>query len=395
MKNVLALLVLLSAPLVSFAAAPELRFEPLAKNVQLLHIGKTDVKRYETKACIVKFKDFLALIELPLSGLGSDMDTLPDHRSDGAWLRDSLRARFPRHKLRYILSSHWHPHSVATFQPLLDDGVRFVTTRSNFEIQSGMLNKEERERYADQFIMVDSSGMTISDDVNRIDVYRLDKSQYKALPTEEFLFFHLPRQEVLYVACMFQRLQGRKIRGHEVVSPRTEDVGSFIRNVNIAPREVLCLYPFWDGERGVITADTLNHLLHNCTLYSSLQNEVYDAVAHRAGAAIRKDADSIITAWLTGEIPLSILNRSTYQLANEGQLPQALELARLQAMILPADPNSWDTLAEMYFYNEQVDLAKYYSAQCHRVDSTFKGGSPEVWKERVEELRKDLGKNQN
>ena len=391
----LTLLLLLSAPALLFAEMPELRFEPLAENVELLHIGKTDVKRYETKACIVKFRDYLALIELPLSGLGSDMDTLPDHRSDGAWLRDSLRARFPRHPLRYVLSSHWHPHSIATFQPLLDDGVKFVTTAKNFEIQSGMLNKEERRRFINNFMLVDSSGMTISDEVNSIEVYLLRKAKYPALPTDEFLFFHLPKQELLYVACMFQRLKGSRSKGHEIVSPRTEDVGNFIRDVNIAPRQILCLYPFWDNERGSVPADTLSHLLNNCTLYSGLQNEVYQAVAGRASAEIRREADSLITAWLSGEIPPPILNRVTYQLANEQQLSQALELARLQAMLLPANPNSWDTLAEMYYYNDQAGLARYYNAQCHRVDSTFKGGSPEIWQERIEELRKDGGRDQN
>jgi hypothetical protein len=63
-------------------------------------------------------------------------------------------------------------------------------------------------------------------------------------------------------------------------------------------------------------------------------------------------------------------------------------MARLQALLLPSDPNSWDTYGEVYWFLGETALAKRYEAQSRRIDANFKAGGEEAWKRDLEEYRK-------
>ncbi|MBS1690261.1 MAG: hypothetical protein JSS96_16140, partial [Bacteroidetes bacterium] len=99
-------------------------------------------------------------------------------------------------------------------------------------------------------------------------------------------------------------------------------------------------------------------------------------------------SDSIINYILSNGIPGSILNGAVYAAMKKNELKHALALARLQALMTPANPNSWDTYGEVYYFLGETKLAKRYETQSKRIDKDFKQGGEETWKRDLEDFKK-------
>jgi len=84
-----------------------------------------------------------------------------------------------------------------------------------------------------------------------------------------------------------------------------------------------------------------------------------------------------------------------YSLLRKKELQKALSFARLQTLLNPADPNSWDTFGEVYYFMGETELAEYYEKQSKKIDPEYTTGGMEVWKKDLEDHQKIWLNSQN
>ncbi|MBL7976686.1 MAG: hypothetical protein JNJ85_17355, partial [Candidatus Kapabacteria bacterium] len=245
--------------------------QPIEKGLYFLTYDSTSIKKLITKSTIIEFDSSIGIIELPIVYTGGGATVLKDYTSEGKVIRNALQTYFPTKPVKYIFSSHWHPHSVASLQPFISTGTTLITTRSNFKRIREMLDSTTYALYQNNICFVEDS-LSIHDNSNSIVCYRFTKKDYPNVPTEDYLFFNLPRYNSFYSSCMYQRLSGIDVCGKELVSGRVEDVSSFLHKRNITPKYLLGFtsFPYEVDATGRIPADTLTSILNNGTLTSSI-----------------------------------------------------------------------------------------------------------------------------
>jgi len=355
----------------------------VADGLYIMYYDTTAEKHIVTKSTIVEFSDHIVLIEMPISNDGAGTVHLKDHTEGGETVLAKLKEAFPTKPLTYVLSSHWHPHSISSIVPFISKGITVVTTRKNFKRLSEFVDSATYKKYQQYITFVDQDSLILKDNFNSIIAYKFDKEDYPNVPTEDFLYFQLPKYNYLHTSCMYQRLQGRLVKGKEMISSRVEDLAKFIRAKHITPRYVITTDTYWDDPIGMASGDSLEMVLDKGIGMSTLEQELL--TLSMDDLTLR--TDSVIKSLMANAIPYSILNRAVYTSLARKDLKKALALARVQALLIPSDPNSWDTYGEVYYFLGEMELAKKYEAQCRRIDKSFTVGGEQTWKKDLEEYK--------
>ncbi|MDB5036403.1 MAG: hypothetical protein JWQ98_3644 [Chlorobi bacterium] len=358
----------------------------VADGLYLMYYDITSEKPIVTKSTIVEFNDHIALLEMPISNDGAGSVNLKDHSEGGEKVLRALHDYFPGKPLKYVLSSHWHPHSISSILPFISRGITVITTRNNFKRLSEFVDASAVEKYGRYLQFVDGDSLVLGDAMNSIIAYRFTKEEYHHVPTEDFLYFYLPKYNYMHSSCMFQRLEGTNVGGKEMISSRVEDLNRFMLSKNIAPRYVITTDTYWDDGNGMASGDTLRAMFRDGVTMSALENEVMNMDE----SALVVKSDSIIKYLAENHVPYSILNNAVYSALSKHDLKKALALARLQALVNPSDPNVWDTFGEVYYFLGEIKLARKYETQSTRIDRNFKAGE-QVWKKELEDFRKKWG----
>ncbi|MBX7155610.1 MAG: hypothetical protein K1X91_11690 [Bacteriodetes bacterium] len=357
--------------------------QPIEKGLYFLTYDSTSIKKLTTKSTIIEFDSSIGIIELPIVYTGGGATVLKDYTTEGEAIRNALQTYFPTKPIKYIFSSHWHPHSVASLQPFISNGTTLITTRSNFKRIREMLDSTTYALYQNNICFVEDS-LPIHDKSNSIVCYRFTKKDYPNVPTEDYLFFNLPRYNSFYSSCMYQRLSGIEVCGKELVSGRVEDVSTFLHKHNISPKYLLGFtsFPYEVDATGRVPADTLTSLLNNGTLTSS----IIGTITNWSEPFLETNMDSAVNYILLNKISFYYVNMAVYKLFAEKKLQRALLVARLQTLLNPTDANSWDTYGEAYYVMGKFQLAKYYEKQCFKLNKDASGGE-NIWKKDLENFQ--------
>lgn len=350
----------------------------------LMYYGKTSEKASVTKSTVVEFRDYLVLMEMPISNDGAGAVHLTDHTEGGEQVIQKLKEFFPGKPLKYVLSTHWHPHSISSIIPFISRGITVVTTRKNFSRLSEFVDSTTFAAYHDYIRFVETDSMVIADGPDSVIAYKFDKADYPSVPTQDFLYFYLPKYRCLHCSCMFQRLRGALVKGKELVSGRVEDLNRFIESRKIAPRHFICTDILWDEDDGMTSGDTLQALMRNGITMSSVEQDLLNI----SEETLLMKSDSIIGSIMTDNIPVNSINRAIYTALERKDLQKALALARIQALLVPSDPNAWDTFGEVYYVLGNMQLAKRYEMQSRRIDKDFNIGGETVWEKDLKDFQK-------
>jgi len=356
----------------------------VADGLYIMYYDTSSEKRIVTKSTIVEFKNYIALIEMPISNDGAGATHLKDHSEGGEAVLAALKAKFPNKPLKYVLSSHWHPHSISSIMPFITRGITVVTTQNNFRRLNEFVDSENFKKYRKYIRFADEDSMILKDKENTIIAYKFNKADYPAVPTEDFLYFYLPKYNYLHCSCMFQRFAGYKAKDKEIISVRVEDLNKFIKSKGIDPDYLITTDTYWDDPIGMVPGDTMRTMFANGIGMYVMEDELLRIDEQ----TLVMKSDSIINYIMSNGIPGGILNSAVYRAIGANNLKQALALARLQALLSPANPNAWDTYGEVYYFLGETKLAKRYEAQSKLIDKTFDKGGEETWKHELEDFRK-------
>ncbi|MFH1051750.1 MAG: hypothetical protein V1779_12585 [bacterium] len=349
-----------------------------------MFIDSTNEKKVITKSTIVEFDNFIALLETPIYNHKKSTEILKDHTIEGEKIISSLKAYFPYKPLKYVFSSHWHPHSLSSVIPFVTRGITIITTNNNFRRLSDFIDSAFFQIHKEYFHFVDDEVFNLKDNSNEIVVYKVDKKEYTSLPTQDYLYFYLGKYNYLHVSCMYQRFPKSIVKGQELLSPRTEDLINFIQKKKILPDYLISMDPYFDESNNLISGDTLCMLMDKGLMPSVLEKYIYDL----ANDITKNNPDSIFKEIYNNSIPKYLINSTIYKLLKEKKLNGALELSKFQAIYYPSDINAWDTLGEVYYFSGDISLAKRYASECLKINKDYKDGGISVWEKDLQDYQK-------
>ena len=194
-----------------------------------------DFEGSKSKATLVEFADFTALLEVPISDEGGDARKLVDHVEEGLGCsRSSPGGSRPS---RSATCSRATGTPIACRPRAVPRRARhLVTTRANFDRLKEMLPDPAAYAASPYVKFVDGETLTLSDRANAIVAQRFTQRDYPHTPTSDYLYFQLPRYDAMHVACMYSRWGGPvPVMGRELVTGREEDVFGLIQARGLRP----------------------------------------------------------------------------------------------------------------------------------------------------------------
>jgi hypothetical protein len=335
-----------------------------------LRYDSSALQRWQSKSLIVEFKNFVVLLEMPVVYSNSN---ITDHVAEGEIIYNSIASKFKNKPLKYIVSSHWHPHSISSIEPFISKGVKIITTAENLKILQPMIDSSVYVKYGSNIITLKTDSMVIQDKKNHIVLYKINKSEYSYLPTTDFIFSYLPKYQVLQTSCMYQRFRKAKIGEKEMISGRTENLNQFVKKMQIPVKKFTCTDVFFDESDGFISKDTLDALMLDGRGMLEVESELKKIELKQL---IQKN-DSLIQAFQTGNIPTSIINKLIYSYLETKNYEMAVAWGKLLVFLRPNISNYWDTLGEVYCLMGNLKQAETIEKMCKTLDPNYSGGIKE------------------
>lgn len=304
------------------------------------------------KSTIVEFRDHVALLEVSSVYDGGESPRT-EHYEHGQKVLRTLDAYFPGKPLRYVLHSHYHPHSLSSVKPFLERNIKVYTTRLNYEKLKDFIDSNSAAAGRNiRFIEGDS--LVLKDKTNCIVAYRISRKDYPHLPTKDYVFFHLPKYRALYTGCMYFNSYSR-FKSKPVVSGRTEDVIAFCARKPL-PLALLIGNDSERNHRELVPYDSLQQLAENGVF---LEREMRQLLDHPVDY-FRTHQSEVCRSIVASGISPRVLNSLVYAALANKQLDRALELARLQGLLNPWDANAWDTMGEVCQVMGDETMAAFY-----------------------------------
>jgi len=376
-----AFIALLVLPTVtSFGADSEFhRIEAIGPGLHAMYYEDSD-----NKSLIVELADGLCLIEAPADRPGST-DEIEARRAGGEKVIRTLQHDFPELPLRYLVHSHWHTHSLSSLEPYLEADVELVTTRANFDRVLKWADPDLIERNADQITFVEDDVLVVGNPEDGVIVHRLRKEDYQSLPTEDYLFFQLPRSSALFAGCMYSRWTGPPVAGRELVTGRELDLHRFLESEDLGVTGLIRITAEDESEGQILPVSRLDRVVETGVTGRELA-ERYQALDT---AELNRQRDRLAREAIVDNMPARIINSLAYEALGAGDLDRALAFAHVQALASPAKANAWDTLGEVHWFRGNQDIARWYEQQSRAIDPDFNGGGSEVWQRNLDEHSAD------
>ncbi len=368
-----------------------------AQPVDLNRIEKSKDRLYfmyydssNSKSTIVEYDDFVVLIEVPVKDEGGGATNMKDHIEGGVKAIRTIEKQFPGKPIKYVIHSHWHPHSISAVAPFLENGSKLITTMENFSIIKKYMDESVKEKYKANVIFAEADPLSAGDSLvidepgNKIVIHYLKKSEYSNLPTIDYLYCYLPNYNLLHCACMYNKWTGEPVEGKEMLTGREEDLHRFLKEKNIKPEHLIRLNNEKSAPGNMLPFSGLEDVVNNGIRASDILNR-YTALSEQE---LKDRFDAIAEEIVNNNIPVSLMNTAAYQMIRSNDLGRALVFAKLQAMINPSDPNSWDTLGEIYYFMGKLESARRCSKEAKEIDPNFSQGGEKVWEEDLKEYQK-------
>lgn len=333
------------------------------------------------KSTIVEFRDHIVLLEVSSVYDGGESPRT-EHYEHGQKVLRTLDAFFPNKPLRYVLHSHYHPHSLSSAKPFLERDIRIYTTRLNYEKLSDFIDSSSAAARRN-IRFIDGDSLVLKDRSNSLIAYRIRKKEYPHLPTKDYVFCYLPKYRALYTGCMYFRSYSQ-LKGKPVISGRTEDVIAFCAR---KPLPLALLFGN-DSEKDRPELTPYDSLQQLAAGGVSIEREMTKLLDYPVDHFRTHQSEVCRSLTASGINPRS-LNTMVYAALAQKQLDRALELAKLQALLNPWDPNAWDTLGEAYFLAGDEAMAAYYDKLLQAKGKENTGAGRTAWEKDLVRYREE------
>jgi hypothetical protein len=381
MKSLILLSVFLMATLASLAQTNE-QFSrtTFSKDVSFIRTDTT----HGSQTTVVEYPKFLVIIELPMLDDGANRSTnLVEDIPKAERFLNYLRKEYNDKPIKYVMSSHWHLHSLSGITPFFHQGARLVVAKTNWEysVKNGLFGTSDTKVLEKQVVQVTKDTTILSETNFPISVLFLDNT-YTNKPTKDYLFFYMPKNKCIHASCMCAVPEiDFKQRPEFFYNDRVTDLEKAIKARNLEVENIFKLTAEYDKDQKTYKMPAINNLYFGefkqrgkplASIINKLASYEMDYLEARK--------DSILHYLITKKISPTIVNSTVYACIKSKDFPRAIQWAQILNLYQIGEVNFMDTLGEAYYYAGNLIMAQRISNQLAVLDKKL-SNQMKVWEQ--------------
>lgn len=319
---------------------------------------------HNSQSTIIEYPDFLVVIELPFIDEGASKATnltqdVPKAEAYLKYLKDEYKK-----PVKYVLSSHWHLHSLSGITPFFKEGAVLVAAKSNWEysVKNGLFGTEDVQALTGKVVQVTNDTLLLAKSKFPIQVLFLDKT-YTHKPTKDYLFFYFPKNKTIHASCMCAiNTIDFKTQPEFIYNDRVIDLEKAIQTRSLSVENLIKLSAEYDKEKKVIKSPVFTN-----TYFSEFKQRgkpmesLVKTYSNYELSFLKNNTDSILHNLIINKVSPQILNSAVYDCMKQKEFLKAVKWAQILNLYEPGISNFIDTLGEAHYFAGNMDLAKYYN----------------------------------
>jgi hypothetical protein len=319
---------------------------------------------HNSQSTIIEYSDFLVVIELPFidEGANKASNLTQDIPKAEAYL-NYLKTEYKK-PVKYVLSSHWHLHSLSGITPFFKEGAVLIAAKSNWEysVKNGLLGTEDAQALTSKVVQVTNDTMLLAKSKFPIQVLFLDKT-YTHKPTKDYLFFYFPKNKTIHASCMCAlNTIDFKARPEFIYNDRVTDLEKAIQTRSLAVENLIKLSAEYDKEKKAFKLPVFtNAYFSEFKQHGKPMESLVKTYSNYELSFLKNNTDSILHNLLINKVSPQILNSAVYDCMKQKEFLKAVKWAQILNLYQPGEPNFIDTLGEAYYFSGDLDMAKYYN----------------------------------
>jgi hypothetical protein len=344
-----------------------------SKEVSFIRTDST----WGSQSTIIEYPDFLVVIELPLTNKKGDQDVQKAER-----FLSFINQEYKSKEIKYVLSSHWHPHSLSGIAPFFDLGISLITAKSNWEYsrENGLLGDLNFQQNKKKVITITQDTTILTNTKYPIQVWFLGE-EYTHKPTKDYLFFYMTKSKSLHASCMcaMNNIDFQE-KPDFVYNDRITDLDKAIEQRGCAVEHLFKLYSEFDKATNTYKLPTFDQSYFS--EFKKRGKPMAIAVNDFSNCdlnQLKQNQDSIIHYLTLKKISAQIINSTVYSCIRKKAYENAVAWARILNLLQVGNSSYIDTLGEAYFRAGDIPLAQEISRQLAILDPKF-SDQINVWK---------------
>ncbi len=349
------------------------------KNIAFIAMDST----HSSESTVIEYPNYLVVIELPFIDEGGGKRTgLNEDAAKAERFIAFLKKKYSNKPVKYVLSSHWHLHSLSGITPFFKQGTKLITTKSNWDygVKNGLLGAQSPSLFSPNLIYVRRDTTLLAKSEFPIKALYLD-STYKNKPTDDYLFFYLPRTKTMLASCMcaVSDVDYSKLKDY-AYSDRLIDLERAISSRKLPVEKITKLSRIKQmGSEYIPPVYSYSFLQELMKNGKTMQQYVREYTSLNQQTLIHQK-DSLIHTLIAKKLSPQIINQAVYTCIREKEFKKAVALSQLLNTYYPGELNFIDTMGEAYFAAGNTSAAAFYNGLLLQKDPKF-GGGLKAWEQ--------------
>ena len=328
-----------------------------------------------SQSTVIEYPTFLIVIELPMidEGGGRSFNLAQDIPKAERFL-NYLKNEYNDKPVKYVLSSHWHLHSLSGITPFFNQGATLIAAKTNWEysVNNGLFDKTDTKAFEKQVIQVSKDTIILENTDFPISVLFLDES-YTHKPTRDYLFFYMPKNKCIHASCMCAMNEIDFTQRPEFIyNDRVTDLEKAIKSRNLEVENLFKLTAEYDKEKNTYKLPAFNN-----SYFEEFKQRGTPMEAIVTGFAsydlnfIQSSKDSILCNLIAKKISAQIINATVYECIKQKAYNNAVHWAQILNLYQIGEVNFMDTMGEAYYNAGDFSIAQHISNQLAVLNPNF------------------------
>ncbi len=351
-----------------------------SKEISFVRVDTT----HGSQTTIIEYPDFLVAIELPFVNHGADKSTnlTQDIPKAESFLR-YLKKEYNNKPVKYVLSSHWHLHSISGITPFFNQGAVLVSTRKNWEycVKNGLFGNLDTKNFEKQVLFVEKDTKILEKTSFPISILYLDEN-YTNKPTNDYLFFYMPKNKSMHASCMcaMNNIDFKK-RPDFVYSDRITDLEKAITSRKLDVENLFKLTQEFDKDKKVYKLPVFNkgYFSEFKQRGKPMEQIVKGFVNYELDSLVSKK-DAILHNLVEKKVSAQMINSTVYRCIKQKEYAKAVQWAQILNLYHVGEADFMDTMGEAYYYAGNITMAQSISNQLAVLNPKFTN-QMKVWEQ--------------
>jgi hypothetical protein len=332
-----------------------------SKEISFVRIDTT----HGSQSTVIEYPNFLVVIELPMinEGGGKSTDLVQDIPKAERFL-EYLKKDYNNKPVKYVLSSHWHLHSLSGITPFFNQGATLVAAKTNwaYSIKNGLFDKMDIKLFEKQIIQVSKDTTILNKTDFPISVLFLDES-YTHKPTKDYLFFYMPKNKCIHASCMCAMNEiDFKQKPEFIYNDRVTDLEKAIKSRNLEVENLFKLTAEFDNDKQSYKVPVFNKsYFEEFKQRGTPMEAVVKGFFNYELIFLQSNKDSILNNLVTKKISSQVINATVYECIKQKAYKKSVQWAQILNLYHIGEVNFIDTMGEAYYNAGELTLAQHIS----------------------------------